>query len=96
VGQLTFERIFSDKDFEVYQIGLWEFTRTSDGKAFWEFTGQPGAVSRSDQGGEVTERVREALPRRVLRREDLSCVPSAKGTAPSHSWDALLEPDKAS
>jgi len=37
---VKFEIIFDDKDFTVWKIGLWEFTRTSDGKAFWEFTGQ--------------------------------------------------------
>jgi hypothetical protein len=36
---LKFDRVFDDKDFSVWRIGNWEFTRTIDGEAFWEWIG---------------------------------------------------------
>ena len=107
--QLKFECIFSDKEFEVWRIGLWEFTRTRDGEAFWIWTGaenelrirqtaarQPREISGGHQPGKVAEDLREASANGALRRAALPRVPSRARVQESHSWDALLKPDKAS
>jgi hypothetical protein len=72
---LKFERIFDDKEFEVWRIGAWEFTRWSGGKPFWRWVGvkhdeaavrQPREVSGRDAAREIVERLRAAPHRYSL------------------------------
>lgn len=37
--KLEIKRIFDDAEFEVWAFGCWQFTRMSDGSAFWEYVG---------------------------------------------------------
>ncbi len=104
--ELKFELLFSDAEFEVYAAGGWQFTRERSGESYWEWTGakhepkaaarQPREIRRSDQPGEVAENLREASANGALRRAALPRVPSRARVQESHSWDALLKPDKAS
>ncbi len=85
--QLKFECIFSDKEFEVWRIGLWEFTRTRDGEAFWIWTGaenelrirqtaarQPREISGGHQPGEAAKEMQSPPAPLLVRRTRVSLL----------------------
>jgi hypothetical protein len=72
---LTFERIFSDQEFEVWKIGLWEFTRTSDGEAFWEWTG-PVKSEQYQESNCTSHRARGPAKERVAEAKSVPEAPA--------------------
>jgi hypothetical protein len=88
----------------VWKIGLWEFTRTSDGEAFWEWTGPVKSEQYQESNrtshrarGPAKERVAEAksVPEtpagRVLRRSEVPRLPSGARVAKPNVW-RVFEP----
>ncbi len=104
---LQFEVLLDEPEIgRIVRVGNWILTTYPDGHGEWEYEGakhepkaaarQPREIRRSDQPGEVAENLREASANGALRRAALPRVPSRARVQESHSWDALLKPDKAS
>jgi len=84
---MTFEIIFDDQEFTVWQIGNWQLTHTKDGEIFWVWVGDQdeqkaiaktlrttGASRPTGRGDAGAECVSETSGRHLVRR-DLRCVP---------------------
>jgi hypothetical protein len=104
--KLEIKRIFDDKEFSVWQVGLWQHTVTSDGEAFWNWTGESSkaiaeglriaaGASRGPAQREVAEDLHKAPDNGVSRFAKMSRVPSVARVAKAHVWE-VFKPDKAS
>ena len=85
--------------FREFRIGYWRYVHeyeTGQGQWYWEGSRAPAASRPAGRRDTGAIHMPEAPEGRVLRREDLSGLPSRARVQESHSWDALLKPDKAS
>src|SRR5256885_17267669 len=67
--RVIYQRLFSDEEFSVYQIGGWEYTHFKDGHGEWLWIGNAGK-GRAGASTAIPKRLEEtpsALPSRLVR-----------------------------
>jgi hypothetical protein len=74
---LTFERIFDDKEFSIWRIGLWEYTEIADGTGSWEWRG-PAKSERYEESNRTKHRARGAVKERVAEAKGVPETPAPR------------------